>query len=334
MSGKNRHSPAAGRAVSPEERQNTLSKVQPRRGGLLFLLCCVLPALFSCASFSPFGSAPERIVSAVTIEAVIPQWRLLDEDPGGGLAWFAGTTAKPKLAFYALRVDLAAPELRIVVRGGAAPDGGASTLSTKVSSFVRDNGLLAGINAVPFDPSSAREGEIRTNAGIVVSGGILVSPPNPRFDALVWYAGGGPAIVPQAELSGAAHIENAVGGFHQILKAGELTGRALQSRPRYPRSAAGLSADSRFLYLLVIDGRRPGNVGATEAETALLLRALGASEGLNLDGGGSSALALRGGNGAVRLANVPVHGGVSGQERAVAGCLGVGLQTSPQSTLP
>jgi hypothetical protein len=289
---------------------------------LLVVLLLPFFVFLSCASLSPVDRAGERTVPAAAPEAVIPRWRPLSADADGDIAYFAGKTAEPKLAFHALRIDLAAPAARIVVRGGAVA---AETLSTTVSAFVRDNGLLAGINAVPFDPASAREGEPRTNAGIVVSGGLMISPPNPRFDALVWYAGNGPAIVPQSELRAAA-VENAVGGFHRILKAGELTERALQSRSRYARSAAGLSAGARFLYLLVIDGRRPGSAGATEGETALILRALGAAEGLNLDGGGSSALALRYPDGAVRLVNTPVHGGIPGRERAVAGCLGIRLQ--------
>jgi exopolysaccharide biosynthesis protein len=74
---------------------------------------------------------------------------------------------------------------------------------------------------------------------------------------------------------------------------------------------------------VVIDGRRPGSVGATEVETALLLRALGSADGINFDGGGSSAMALRYPDGKVRTVNTPVHGGVAGSERAVAGCLGI-----------
>jgi exopolysaccharide biosynthesis protein len=270
-------------------------------------------------------SAPEQPVFAMTPGELIPQWRPIasDEREGGDFVYLAGKTAAPRLEFWALRINLAAPGLRIVVRGGGGEE---QALSTRVSSFVRDNGLLAGINATPFDPASAREGESRANVGIVVSDGVMLSPPNPRFDALVRYADGTLAIVPQRELDDTGGIVNAVGGFHRILKDGELTGRALETRPRYPRSAAGISSDARFLYLLVIDGGRAGSAGATEAETALLLRALGASEGLNLDGGGSSALALRYPDGKVRLVNTPVHNGIPGRERAVAACLGIGLE--------
>jgi len=248
------------------------------------------------------------------------------------VAYCAGTVSRPRMEFNALRVDLSNPNLRILTAGGGKVGGHAGVpengkfLSTKVSSFVRDNGLLAGINALPFDPVSGREGEPRINIGIVVTDGAVISPPYPHFDALVFYADGNVAIVSQSALSAenSDHaVANAVGGFHRILESGDLVPRILGVKVRHPRSAAGISPDGRYLYLLVIDGRRPGSVGSTEAETALLLRALGAAEGINFDGGGSSALVLRYPDGKVRVTNTPIHGHIPGRERAVAGCLGI-----------
>jgi exopolysaccharide biosynthesis protein len=238
------------------------------------------------------------------------------------------------MEFNALRVDLSHPGLRILAAGGGgglAESGGSVSgqfLSVKVSSFVRDNNLTAGINAVPFDRVSDKEGEPRTNIGVVITDGVMVSPPHTRFDALVFYADGSAAITSQSAIQSAEFIDNAVGGFHRILEGGELVPRVLDAKARHPRSAAGISPDGRYLYLLVIDGRRPGSVGGTEAETALLLRALGASEGINFDGGGSSALALRYPGGKVRVVNTPVHGNIPGRERAVAGCLGIGAKSA------
>jgi hypothetical protein len=311
---------------------NNLRLTTSREGLWLFFLPFFI--VVSCATLSPVDGKPERPVTAARPEEVIPNWQILAAGKGG-IAWFAGKTVEPKLQFWALRIDLDDPELRIVVRDGAVAHNGTGALSTKVSSFVRDNRLLAGINATPFDTSSAKEGENRINAGIVVSDGVLLSPPDSRYHALVWFEGSGPAIVPQSGLEG-AKISEAAGGFHQILKDRQLTGRALNSRPRYARSAAGLaSADlsaagiaANTLYLLVIDGNRPGSIGATEAETALLLRALGAQDGINLDGGGSSALALRYSDGRTRVVNTPMHGGIPGRERAVAACLGVGFKNN------
>jgi exopolysaccharide biosynthesis protein len=246
------------------------------------------------------------------------------------------------LEFRALRIDLSEPGLRIVISGGDSPlyntegqndpaNPAGTVPSVRVSSFVRRNGLLAGINAAPFDPLlTGKEGIPLTIQGITVTEGLLVSPANPWFDALVFYSGGGAAVVNQGTLQDPRGIQNAVGGFYRVLEKNRLTGRTLQaagtgSAPRHPRSAAGLSAEGNVLYLLVIDGRQIKSAGATEAETGIILRQLGASEGLTFDGGGSTALALRFPDGKVRLANTPIHGGIPGRERAVASCLGIGL---------
>ena len=224
------------------------------------------------------------------------------------------------MEFFAVRADLSDPAL-LIVAGGAGEGG---TVSAKVSSFVRGNNLLAGINALPFDRVSGREGEPRINAGLVISDGVMLSRPHHEFDALVFFDDKSAAIASQSEIGSMENILHAVGGFRRILRNGEAVPRVQSLNSRHPRSAAGLSADGVYLYLLVIDGRRPRSRGATELETALLLRSLGASDALNLDGGGSSALALRSPDGKVRVVNTPVHGRIPGRERAVAGCLGFG----------
>jgi hypothetical protein len=292
----------------------------------VFIILFSLFIFLSCASLSPVDMAREKPISQATPETLIPQWRSFAATDA--LVYFAGKIARPRLELWALRIDLSDPNLRVVAAGGADNGAEGTFLSSKVSSFVRDRGLLAGINALPFDPVSGREGEPRTNIGVVISDGIMLSPPHSRFDALVFWEDGSAAIVPQSRLQSAENITTAVGGFRQILAANEIVPRVLDLTPRHPRSAAGISADSRFLYLLVIDGRRPGSVGATEAETALILRALGAYDGINFDGGGSSALVIRYPDGAVRAVNVPIHKNIPGRERAVAGCLGVELNNS------
>ncbi|MDR2515932.1 MAG: phosphodiester glycosidase family protein [Spirochaetaceae bacterium] len=313
----------------------------PVIGIVLFL------TLFSCASWGngPPGRVARGGIAGIFREAVWatpaetaagPRWEPFATEITDGLSFFAGRTASPRLVFRALRVDLTAPELQIVVREGGrppsppgpdrhAPDGYA--LSITVSGFVRENGLLAGMNALPFDPASDREGEGRANAGVIIVEGEIRSPPHAGFDALVFYGSGGAAIVSQEEVLALAGVRHAAGGFHRILAGGAATERTVNRTVRYPRSAAGLSAGGRYLYFLVIDGRRFGSAGATEEETALLLRALGAEDGINFDGGGSSALALRGADGVVRVVNTPVHGGVPGRERAVAGCIGIGIKS-------
>jgi Phosphodiester glycosidase len=63
---------------------------------------------------------------------------------------------------------------------------------------------------------------------------------------------------------------------------------------RQPRTLAGVRADGKLL-LVTVDGRRPGwSAGMTLPEAARLMRSLGARDALNLDGGGSTTMAIRG----------------------------------------
>jgi hypothetical protein len=63
---------------------------------------------------------------------------------------------------------------------------------------------------------------------------------------------------------------------------------------RNPRTLAGVRQDGTLL-LVTVDGRRPGwSAGMTLTEAARLMRSLGATDALNLDGGGSSTMVVRG----------------------------------------
>jgi hypothetical protein len=289
------------------------------------LLALLLAPILSCASLSTSAAPPEDSPLPAALRAAAPQdlkprWAAF----APGIDYLEARIAKPRLQLWALRADLDNPGLEIVVNRG-----GENTRiipGTTVSGFVRDYGCVAGINATPFDRIARRAGDPLAVVGIALSEGFLTAPPVPRYDALVFYHDGSAAIVPQAILEGAvlAELRNAVGGFRVVLRKGALAERLLDQAgkgapPRHPRSAVGLSADGKTLCLLVIDGRRPGSVGATEQELAIILRQLGAHDGLNLDGGGSTTLALRYGDGTIRPANTPV----SGKERPVAACLGL-----------
>jgi Phosphodiester glycosidase len=63
---------------------------------------------------------------------------------------------------------------------------------------------------------------------------------------------------------------------------------------RNPRTLAGVRPDGTLL-LVTVDGRRPGwSAGMTLYEAARLMLSLGARDALNLDGGGSSTMTIRG----------------------------------------
>jgi hypothetical protein len=63
---------------------------------------------------------------------------------------------------------------------------------------------------------------------------------------------------------------------------------------RNPRTIAGVTRDGRLL-LVAVDGHAPGySVGLSFTEEAALMRALGARDAVNLDGGGSTTMTIRG----------------------------------------
>ena len=97
---------------------------------------------------------------------------------------------------------------------------------------------------------------------------------------------------------------------------------------RHPRSALGMNAAGDRLWLVTIDGRQTGySEGASFAETALILQALGAADAINLDGGGSTALVYRDPVRGPRVLNRPIQGGIPGTERPVATHIGVFLKS-------
>lgn len=95
-------------------------------------------------------------------------------------------------------------------------------------------------------------------------------------------------------------IEHLISGGPRLLKQGQphVTAEQEQFKPdiavgRAPRTALGIGPNGEII-LLVVDGRQQRSAGLTLWELAQLLKERGAVEGINFDGGGSSALAIRG----------------------------------------
>ncbi len=83
---------------------------------------------------------------------------------------------------------------------------------------------------------------------------------------------------------------------------------------RHPRTAVGFNRDSSKVYLFTVDGRQPGySTGMSLFELADYMLEWGVTEGINLDGGGSTTMVVRG-----NVVNSPSDGG---GERSVANAL-------------
>lgn len=85
---------------------------------------------------------------------------------------------------------------------------------------------------------------------------------------------------------------NVVGYQEVILQNGEPKNTWNEA---HPRTAIGYSQDNKKVYFVVVDGRQSNySVGATTGQMGVILKALGAYTGLNLDGGGSSCMVVNG----------------------------------------
>src|SRR5206468_2972482 len=126
---------------------------------------------------------------------------------------------------------------------------------------------------------------------------------------------------PPASLNG---VYTAVSGNYPLVVAGRNVVNRGTAREVNPRTVFGLSQDRHFLYLAGIDGRQPGySEGANDYESAAWLLLLGAYDGINMDGGGSTILVIEDSTGVpIRLSRSSAVAD-SGRERTVGSHLGV-----------
>jgi hypothetical protein len=94
---------------------------------------------------------------------------------------------------------------------------------------------------------------------------------------------------------GWTHVMDSIGGMPHIVDGGVNVAGDCASYfcDRNPRTGVGVMADGTVL-LVVVDGRSANSVGMTLIQFGKAFLSLGAVEALNLDGGGSSAMWIKG----------------------------------------
>ena len=250
---------------------------------------------------------------------------------------YAHASAGP-WAIHVLDVRLDQCHTAVAVKGGPSAVGRTRT-SDLMRDLARTRTVVGGVNAdfFLFDP-------VGVPTGAHVSAGRVVTPPAQR-PVFAVDSSGAPQIVTLAVRGGGrfavddtalAHVSltpfhplEAVGG-RPVLVRDSLVGDAVDTEGaagfatgRHPRTAVGYADGGRRLLLVVVDGRqKPYSDGMTLRELAELMRALGAREALNLDGGGSTALVFADPDSAraLRVANRPSD---PTGERAVGNALAI-----------
>lgn len=223
------------------------------------------------------------------------------------------------LRIHVLSIDLRDPGLsfRLVAAQDPDGDGPAETVLTAPKVLAARGEGLAAINTVAWsmlpDPATGKApgyvvGGRADVHGWVEQDGRLLSPPEPGFWSVWMGEDRRPAIglVPSKQdlLARKLRVSWAVSGFAGILKDNRVL--PAPSDVRHPRTAVGLSRDGNTMVWLVVDGRQKGfSEGVSEEELARLLQEAGCSDGINLDGGGSSSLWIRGTDDRPTLINRP-----------------------------
>lgn len=255
-----------------------------------------------------------------------------------GITWHFEQRTNPPQRLFIAEVDLQNPHLHLrVAPGGPDPDGTGgwqTTLLEPTKIAARENFALV-VNGDFFLARGVNDGE-GTNA---------------HFHARQWARAEGPAMTDGRTWStctnarpclvvhqnGTVDFESlarpeaddweVIGGGPMLVHAGQALPAtkdfALKHRAnvRHPRTVVGLNPAGTKLIILVVEGRKPRvATGMTYTELAAEMVRLGCQEALNLDGGGSTLLAIQDPkSGRLKILNRPTDG----HERAVANVLGV-----------
>ena len=248
--------------------------------------------------------------------------------PFQGITLHQRTETSPRpLKIDVVEINLAAPGIHFLVTpsNGALP--GDTTLQT-TRSFLSSqvgNGAALAINANYFGVVS---GSYADDVDLAASNGDIYSRFSQGYFALNLTQNNSAAIVKAVpgDVTGLqtdppVSVYNAVSGDEHIVTSGVNT--AVQTGLE-PRTAAGIATGDR-LVLMTVDGRDPGvSEGVTTIELANLLLGYGVTDAINLDGGGSTTMAIA--DPTPRLLNVPSEGG----ERAVGTNLAVFASPIPE----
>jgi hypothetical protein len=250
--------------------------------------------------------------------------------PFRGVTLHQRTETSPRpLKINVVEINLADPDIhfRVTPSNGALP--GETTRQTTRDYLTSQvgNGARMAINASFFGVVS---GSYADNIDLAASDGDAYSRFSQGYEALNITANNSAAIVKSVpgDLSGlltdpAVSVYNAVSGNERIVRNG--ANSAVQADLQ-PRTAAGVASGNRLI-LMTVDGRQPGlSEGVSTIELANLLLGYGVTDAINLDGGGSTTMAIA--DPVPRLLNVPSDG----SERAVGTSLALFAAPVPEPT--
>jgi len=225
---------------------------------------------------------------------------------------------------FIFHVDLTEPNINIEVSTpNNSPIFGLQKMTEQaIYEDSEDDVVLGGVNGDFFDMNSGEPFGIVYKAGVAIK--TYAKPPSGvPSDEFHWFAitNENKAIIGNQDNYDdlKSDFQEASGCGVILLQSGKIlsnTSTALE-----PRTTVGVTEDGTEVYFLVVDGRYYSySSGMNYLELAKCMKALGAFDAANLDGGGSSTFFIRdsgiANNGHFNVINHPSDNG--GEERAVA----------------
>ena len=265
--------------------------------------------------------------ATISLTPYVPQFQGISLAEATILSSADSTVVNTSVA-YIERIDLTAPGIGFTTTPLSGP---LETTSQTTSQFLLSTGAEVATNA-NFFSNVAATAVPENLVGLAASSGTVVSPQafgaNDAAASLALTKSNQATIVPAGTTAlNLSNVFNAVSG-NQIVTNGTDTSAITPTGAPHdpfgldPRTGVGLSQNGQYLYLIAIDGRQTGySIGTTTSDEALLMLDLGIYNGLNLDGGGSTALVESNNQGAAVLIDTPSTAG--GVERYDGNNLGV-----------
>jgi hypothetical protein len=242
-----------------------------------------------------------------------------------GVSYTRETRSSPRLmVIHRITVDLRAEGLHFLVTPGET--GQELPLEARTTSqFLEEFELQIAVNGDGFNPWRSngvldyypRPGDGVSPAGLAASRGQVYSTGSSQLPTL---------YISHNNRAGfnnpPGKLYNAISGTEMLVRNGKAIA-GLGGEPE-PRTALALDRRNRSLLIIVVDGRQPDySQGATLAELAEIILDYHGYNGMNMDGGGSSALVIEEPDGSPKLLNIPIDNQVPGRERPVGNHLGI-----------
>lgn len=150
--------------------------------------------------------------------------------------------------------------------------------ATKVREVMTKGGVVTAVS------TTAGEGQLDDDELAIVGRG-------KGADALAAVKVGDRVGLDYALRNDGSNLAMAISGNTMLLRDGTVLPQT--DKAIHPRTAIGFDADGSTMYLLTVDGRMAQSRGMTYEELGTFLKEVGADDGINLDGGGSSTMLAR-----------------------------------------